>query len=113
MALQINAAIGVLHAADETGIIGNFGPGVIFDKSGKGLAFDLGGDLNFLSKDKFGGMDLNGNPLFEGHIGVAYRFAGGMGISYRFQHMSNGGLGLHGDGNIGLDMHMFGLSWNF
>jgi hypothetical protein len=112
-ALQVNAALGGLHGAGETGLIGSIGPGVVFDKAGKGLAFDLGGDLNALSRYKFGTVDLNGNLLFEGHIGVAYRFLSGLGISYRFQHMSNGGLGSIGDGNTGLDMHMFGVSWNF
>src|SRR6185369_5525607 len=90
VALQLNAQVGALHAAKETGVIGSFGPGVIIDKAGKrGFAFTFGGDVNFLSKHKFGFVDLNGNPLFLGHIGVAYRFAGGPGVLYRFQHISN------------------------
>lgn len=113
VALQANASAGVLHAADEVGVIGTLGPGIIFDKSDKGVAFDLGGDLCVLSKYEFSSVDLNGNPLFEGHIGVAYRLSSGPGVSYRFQHMSNGGLGLHGTLNTGLDLHMFGVSWNF
>jgi hypothetical protein len=113
VAMELNAAVGALHAAGETGIIGAIGPGVIFDKAGKGLAFDLGGDVNVLSRRNFGSTNLNGNPMFDGHVGVAYRFVSGPGVSYRFQHMSNGGLGLNGDGNIGLDLHMFGVSWNF
>jgi hypothetical protein len=113
VALQANISAGVLHAAGENGFIGTVGPGVVFDRAGRGLALFLGGDLCALSQTKFGRVDFNGNPLFEGHLGVAYRFAGGPGISYRFQHMSNGGLGRHGDGNTGLDLHMFGVSWNF
>ena len=112
-ALQVNASIGVLHAAGETGIIGSTGPGVVFDQSGKGVAFELGGDINLLSKRNFGDSNLNGNPLYGGYLGMAYRFQNGPGVSYRFKHISNGGLGLHGDGNIGLDLHMFGMSWNF
>jgi hypothetical protein len=113
VALQLNAAVGALHDSEKTGIIGSLGPGVIFDKAGKGVAFDLGGDICLLSRRKFRATDLNGNPMFEGHVGVAYRFVPGLGVSYRFQHMSNGGLGLKGDGNTGLDLHMFGVSWNF
>jgi hypothetical protein len=113
VALLANASAGVLHAAGENGFIGTIGPGVIFDKSGKGLGIFMGGDLCFVSRYKFQNVDFNGNPLFEGHFGVAYRLDSGPGVSYRFQHMSNGGLGLHGDGNTGLDLHMFGVSWNF
>ena len=112
VALQANTSAGVLHAAGKNGFIGTLGPGLIFDNGNRGIAFDLGGDLCVVSKHKFGHVDFNGNPLFEGHIGVAYRFSSGPGISYRFQHMSNGGLGLHGPGNTGLDLHMFGVSWN-
>jgi len=113
IALQANASAGVLHSEGENGFIGTIGPGVIFDKPGRGFAVDLGGDLCILNRYRFHEVDLNGNPLFEGHFGVAYRFSGGPGVSYRFQHMSNGGLGLHGPGNTGLDLHMFGVSWNF
>ena len=113
VALQANASAGVLRAAGENGFIGTLGPGMIFDKGDRGVALDLGGDLCIVSKYKFNNVDFNGNPLFEGHLGIAYRFSSGPGLSYRFQHMSNGGLGLHGTGNTGLDLHMFGVSWNF
>lgn len=102
--MQANAAAGVLRSEDETGFIGTLGPGIIFDKPNTGFAVDVGGDLCVLNKYKFNTMNLNGNPLFEGHVGVAYRFPSGPGVFYRFQHMSNGGLGLHGPGNTGLDL---------
>ena len=113
VAMQANGSAGVLHAGSEDGFIGTLGLGLIFDKPGPGFALDLGGDLCGVSRYRFANVNFNGNPLFEGHLGVAYRFASGPGISYRFQHMSNGGLGLHGDINTGLDLHMFGVSWNF
>lgn len=113
VALQANASAGTLHAAGEYGFIGTAGPGVIIDRWGKGLGLQLGGDLCVLSQYKFRNVNFNGNPLFLGHIGLVYRFAAGPGILYRFQHMSNGGLGRHGDINTGLDLHMFGVSWNF
>lgn len=112
-AMQVNCTTGVLHAADVTGVIGSLGLGVVVDKRGKGIAFSLGGDVNVLSKHKFGSVDLNGDSLFDGHVGVAYRFESGPGVFYRFLHMSNGGMGLRGNGNTGLDLHMFGVSWNF
>jgi hypothetical protein len=112
VALQANAAAGVLHASEKTGFIGAIGPGLIFDKAGgKGIALDIGGDLNFLSRYNYGNVDLNGNVLFDGHVGVLYRLAHGPGIGYRFQHMSNAGL--NGNRNTGLDLHMLSVSWNF
>lgn len=113
VALQINAAAGVIHVTDVTGFIGSIGPGVIFDKDGKGLALEMGSDINLLSKYKFRSVDLNENLLFEAHVGAIYRFESGPGISYRFRHLSNGGMGAHGDGNTGLDLHMFGVNWMF
>jgi hypothetical protein len=111
VAMQLNGALGALHGGGETGFIGAVGPGMIISKAGgKGFALDIGGDLNFLSRDTFGQVDFNGVLLFDGHVGVAYRFPFGPGIGYRFQHMSNAGL--NGAHNTGLDLHMVELSWN-
>ena len=111
IAMQLNMTLGALHAADDTGFIGGIGPGIIFDKAGgKGVALDLGGDLNGLSQYQFGKVNLNGHVLWDGHVGITYRFDAGPGIGYRFQHMSNGGL--NGNINTGLDLHMLALSWN-
>jgi hypothetical protein len=113
VALLVNGAAGALHAAGDTAGTASLGPGVIFDRNGKGIAFDFGGDLVGLTRYHFGRVDLNGHLLFEGHVGVTYRFDSGPGVGYRFQHISNGGLGAHGSGNTGLDLHMFSVSWNF
>ena len=112
MATQLGAAVGALHGGGETGVIGSLGPRLVLDRAGKGVAFNLGGDVCILSRHRFGTADFNGDPLFQGHVGVTYRFENGLGVSYRFQHMSNGGLGLNGGGNPGLDLHMLGLSLN-
>jgi hypothetical protein len=111
LAMQLNGSAGALHAGGETGFIGGIGPGVIFDKAGgQGVAIDLGGDANFLSQDHFGRVDLDGHVLWDGHIGIRYRFAAGPGIGYQFQHMSNGGL--NGHINTGLDLHLLVLTWS-
>lgn len=112
IAMQANIAAGALYGAGTTGFIGALGPGIIFDKAGgKGVAIELGGDLNGLTEDHFGGVDLNGVCLFDGHIGILYRFDGGPGVGYRFQHTSNAGL--NGNINTGFDLHMFSVNWNF
>ena len=115
VALQLDAAAGMLHAGEKNGVIGSVGPAVILDKRGKGLAFRLGADVCGVNKYNFGSVDLNGNLLFDGHVGLLYRFASGPGLGYRFHHISNGGLavGGHGGGNTGVDFHMIDLSWNF
>lgn len=111
LAMQLKGSLGALQGAGETGFIGGVGPGVVFDKAGgKGVALELGGDANFLSRDHFGRVDLDGHVLWDGHIGVLYRFAAGPGLGYQFQHMSNGGL--NGHINTGLDLHMLLLTWS-
>lgn len=115
VALQLDTAAGALEGAGETGITGSVGPAMVFDKGGKGIAFKLGGDICGMNRYRYGNVDLNGNLLFLGQVGLLYNFASGPGIGYRFQHISNGGLAIggHGDGNTGVDLHMIDLSWNF
>jgi hypothetical protein len=112
VAMQANASLGALRAAKETGFIAAVGPGIIIDKAGgTGFAFKLGGNANFLSQDTFGKVDLDGLVLWDGHVGVMWRFDCGPGIGYQFQHMSNGGV--NREKNTGLDLHMVELFWNF
>ena len=113
VAMRLNASLGALHGGHETGTIGSLGPGVVFDQGGPGPVFSLGGDLYLMSRYTYGRVDLNQDPLFEGNLGLGYRFASGLGLGYRFLHMSNGGLGRHGNGNTGLDLHLLELSWGF
>ena len=115
IALQMDTSIGALHAGGETGLIGSLGPEFVIDKGGKGLAFKLGANIAGLSRYRYGNVVLNGHLIFLGHVGMLYRFDSGPGIGYQFQHLSNGGLsvGGQGDGNTGVDLHMIDLSWNF
>lgn len=113
-AMGLNLSAGALRGASETGFIGGVGPTVVFDKAGgKGIMLELGGDLDVVSRQVFGRQDFNGNLLFEGNIGLTYRFDSGYGIGYAFQHISNGGVYSDGKGNPGLDLHMVGLSFHF
>ncbi|MBJ6725317.1 acyloxyacyl hydrolase [Geomesophilobacter sediminis] len=113
-AMQLNMAAGMVRGGGESGFIGAVGPSVVFDKAGnRGIMFELGGDLDVLSRQVFGRQDFNGNLLFEGYAALIYRFDNGIGIGYRFQHMSNGGIYSNGSGNPGLDLHTVSLSYHF
>ena len=109
--LQLNTAAGILTGGGKNGFIGSIGPGLTLDKTGSGLALDLGPNFVIMSRRVFGEQDFSGIVQYMAHIGITYRFPGGMGIGYRFQHMSNGNI--YGYANPGLDLHMVGVSWHF
>ena len=111
VAVRLNAAAGMLYGGEKTSFITSLGPGLSFDKGDKGFALELGPNGVFVEKHRFGEQEFGGNFLYMAFISATYRFDAGPGVGYRFQHMSNGGT--YGHGNPGLDLHMFGISWNF
>jgi hypothetical protein len=105
---------GALHSNGETGFIGSFGPGLVFDKRGKGIALEVGINADLLDRRQFGDIDFGSILMLGAYMGVAYRFDNGLGIGYRLQHLSNGHVFYpNGTPNPGLDEHLIGLSWNF
>lgn len=111
IATQLNVSAGALYSAGVVGFIGAVGPTVVINRGDRGFEFELSGDLDVVSPSAYGRQDFNGNLLYEGAVGVTYRFDSGYGIGYRFSHMSNGGT--YNRGNPGLDLHTAVLSWNF
>ena len=63
-----------------------------------------------LSRYRFETQDLGFPFQFSNHIGLNWDMGWHLRLSYRFQHMSNSGLGVP---NLGLNLHMVGLSYRF
>lgn len=111
---NIETSAGALTGGGETGFIGAVGPGLSINKSGKGLALDIGISFNVMDRKKFVNQNFGSILLFGAGIGASYRFENGMKIRYQILHTSNGHI-LYPSGtpNPGLDSHVVGVSWNF
>jgi hypothetical protein len=114
LATRINTAAGALHGGHETGFIGSLGPGFVFDRWGRGVALEAGGDLNLMDRRQFAGQDFGSILLWGAYMGLSYRFANGLGVGYRIRHLSNNRI-LYSSKtpNPGVDMHLIGVSWSF
>lgn len=114
VATKVNTSAGALHGGNETGFIGSLGPGLVFDKSGKGPALESGVSLNLLDRRQFGKQDFGSILLWGAYMGLSYRFTSGLKVGYRIQHLSNNRILYTGSTpNPGVDMHMIELGWGF
>lgn len=105
---------GALQGGSEVGFIGSAGPGISLNKSGKGLALDLGINIDILDRRRFIRQDFGGILLFGAYMGLSYRFEDWIKVGYRLQHLSNGHIIYpNGTPNPGLDTHVVGVSLNF
>lgn len=111
---QVSTSAGALVTGNETGFIGSAGTGFAFNKTGNGGALDAGINVDLLDRRQIGHQDFGSILQFGAYIGLSYRFESGLGISYRLHHLSNGCIFYpRNTPNPGLDMHLFGVSWNF
>jgi hypothetical protein len=111
---QVEASLGVLDGAHDTGFIGSAGTVVNINNPDSGISTDVGISLNFLNKRQFGRQDFGSILQFGACIGVNYRFDNGLKIGYRIQHISNGHIVYAEETpNPGLDLHMFAVSYTF
>lgn len=105
---------GALQGGSEVGFMGTAGPGISLNKSGKGLALDLGINIDILDRCKFINQNFGGNLLFGAYMGLSYRFEDWIKVGYRIQHISNGHIFYsYNTPNPGLDTHLVGVSLNF
>ena len=93
------------HAA-----LGSLGPSLVLKRERLPLSLDVGASPTLISRHHFPEQNLGRTLQFTTHAGLEWRFAEHWSLGYRFQHMSNGGLSKH---NPGLNMHLFGLAYQF
>ena len=110
---NIEGTAGALYGGGETGFIGSLGPGISFNKSGKGAAVDLGIDVNAMGRQYFGKQNFGTFYLFGAYLGLSYRWDTAIRCEYRLLHLSNGRIFSPNAPNPGLDLHFFGLSREF
>lgn len=109
---QLSISAGALVGGNEIGFIGSAGAGLVFNKTGNGIALEAGINLDLLDKRQFGQQDFGSTLLWGTYLGISYHFVSGLGIGYRIQHLSNNRILYSGNiPNPGVDMHIIEISW--
>ena len=111
---QFETSAGALDGGDEVGFIATIGPGLTFNKSGKGPTLESGVNLSLDDRRQFGRQDFGSILLWGAYMGFSYRFTNGLVVGYRMQHLSNNRI-LYSNStpNPGVDMDMISVGWRF
>jgi hypothetical protein len=110
LSTQLDMAVGALHGAGKTAVIGSFSPGAVLTRPGSRLSILANVGMVFVSQDDFGDQAIGSSLQFGLYAGASYHVGRGVRLSYRYRHLSNAGLFRP---NPGLEMHFLGLSYPF
>jgi hypothetical protein len=107
---RIELTTGYLVNHGEDGFIGTLGPELVATYRPWRTSVDIGIRATVLSRDIFEGRNFGIPFQVTSHVGIGWEFIRRWTVGYRFQHMSNSRLS---SSNPGLNMHMFGLGYQF
>lgn len=107
---RLEATAGYLESGGQYGFIGTVGPDMLFEHLPSRVALDIGVHASLLSRDTYPSRDFGIPFQFTSHVGMEWEFTRHLKVGYRFQHMSNSQLS---SSNPGLNMHLFGMSYQF
>jgi hypothetical protein len=110
LSTQLDMAVGALHGAGKTAVIGSFSPGAVLTRPGSRLSILANVGMVFVSQDDFGDQAIGSSLQFGLYAGASYHVGRGVRLIYRYRHLSNAGLFRP---NPGLEMHFLGLSYPF
>ena len=110
LSTTVNLSGGALTIGDETEFIGSAGPRLVFSRVGCSVTLEGGISATILGDKRFGNENFGGQYQFTSHVGTNLPLGRHMFLNLRFQHMSNASLS---EPNPGLDLFMFGLSYQF
>jgi len=102
---------GALDAADETGFISTFVPGISLGRKDGLISLEAGGGIALLSETKFGTQDFGGPFQFVWNLGARIALYGPLGAGYWYQHISDATI--YGSSSRGLDLHLVELSYRY
>jgi Lipid A 3-O-deacylase (PagL) len=107
---RLEGTAGYLESGGQYGFVGTVGPDLLFEYLPSRVALDLGVHATLLSRDTYPSRDFGIPFQFTSHVGMEWEFIRHLKVGYRFQHMSNSQLS---SSNPGLNMHLFGMSYQF
>jgi len=114
LAPQLNAALGALHTAAATGLIGTIGTGLTLHYTELNLVPEVGITASFMDERHYGRQNFGSTTLLGAYLGLAYQFDSGLAIGYRLLHLSNGHIFYsQNTPNPGVDLHLISTSWHF
>jgi hypothetical protein len=107
---RLEHSSGWLHCQGQDGYVGTLGPCFTLKNRRCPVSIDAGLRPTILSEYTFPNRDFGIPFQFTSHLGFEWAIRSHWKLGYRFQHMSNAGLG---SPNPGLNLHMFGVSYQF
>ena len=105
------ASAGVIRAADDTGFVSTFGPGLAFTQWDWNLSLEIGTGAVFVGDETFGKQDFGGPVQILGHGGISYHLPAHITLGWRFQHFSDATI--YGTDNRGVDFHFLEVRYRF
>jgi hypothetical protein len=107
---RVAASAGWLGGRGESAFIGVIGPTLELSRAGIPLAIEGGSSPTYISRYRFGRMDLGTSAQFTTHIGLFWDVTPHWRVGYRYQHMSNAGIR---EPNPGFNLHILSIGYLF
>ncbi len=107
---RIDLSAGWLGGRGEDAFIGSLGPSLELSRSGIPLSLEGGFSPTYISRYKFGPIDLGTEAQFTTSIGLNWDITSHLRVGYRFDHMSNAGIK---EPNPGFNLHTFAIAYLF
>lgn len=107
---RIATSAGWLGGRGEDAFIGSIGPTLELSRVGIPLAIEGGSSPTYISRYRFGRINLGTSAQFTTHIGLYWDVTSHWRVGYRYQHMSNGGIK---EPNPGFNLHILSVGYLF
>jgi hypothetical protein len=107
---RIAASSGWLGGHREDAFIGSIGPSLEISRAGIPLAIEAGSSPTYISRYRFGPINLGTSAQFTTHVGLYWDVTSRWRVGYRFQHMSNAGIR---EPNPGFNLHILSVGYLF
>jgi len=107
---RVAASAGWLGGRGENAFIGTVGPTLELSRAGIPLAIEGGSSPTYISRYRFGQINLGISAQFTTHIGLFWDVTPHWRVGYRYQHMSNAGIR---EPNPGFNLHILSVGYVF
>jgi len=107
---RLAASAGWLGGRGKEAFVGSVGPTLELSRTGIPLVIEAGSSPTYISRYRFGQINLGTTVQFTTHIGLFWDVTSHWRVGYRYQHMSNAGIK---EPNPGFNLHVLSVGYLF